>query len=87
MVSIPLARTPIRRRKLRPATPALRLAATLINLLAAPAALALTLGAGVLVYRRPIPMPWSALSQSTVDWLSGTAVVVDRHHRPRARPR
>jgi hypothetical protein len=33
-----------------------------------------------------IPMPWSALAQSPVDWLSGT-VVVDRRHRPRPRRR
>jgi hypothetical protein len=52
MASIPLLRRPLRRRKLRPATLKRRLAATLINLLATLAALALTLGASVLAYRR-----------------------------------
>jgi hypothetical protein len=31
-----------------------------------------------------IPMPWSPLAQSLVDWLSGTVVVVDRRDRKRA---
>jgi hypothetical protein len=33
------------------------------------------------------PMRWSPLAQSPIDWLSGTVVVVDRRHRPRARRR
>jgi hypothetical protein len=52
MVPISLPRRPIRRRTLQPATLQLRLAATAIDAASAVAAIALTIGAGVLALRR-----------------------------------